>query len=217
MATKPKKRLPRSERRRVIEDAASALIAERGYAATRLEDVAAAAGVTKQLLYRHFPSKKALHMALLSRHRDELLAGLGSGMSTGGPLAERLPRVMDEWFRYIEEHPYAAVMLFRDTTGDPELQGFYRELQASARAANVALLRSEPELDIPEDRLEPVAEFFRAANTGLAMWRADNPTVPRALVVSVAVATMLGGLGLGSTDHDDVERRPATGRLSPCE
>lgn len=186
----------------MIEDAASALIAEHGYAATRLEDIAAAAGVTKQLLYRHFPSKKALHMALLRRHRDELPAGLASEMSTGGPLAERLPRVMDQWFRDVEEHPYAAAMLFRDTTGDPELQSFYRELQASARAANVALLRSEPELDIPENRLEPLAEFFRAANTGLAMWRADNPEVPRAVVVSIAVATILGGLGLGSTDHE---------------
>jgi AcrR family transcriptional regulator len=214
MATR--KRLPRSERRRVIEDAASALIAERGYAATRLEDIAAAAGVTKQLLYRHFPSKKALHMALLTRHRDELLAGLAAGMGAHGPLAERLPRVMDEWFGYIEEHPYAAAMLFRDTTGDPEVQAFYRELQASARAANVALLRSEPELDIPEERLEALAEFFRAANTGLAMWRAENPDLPRAVVVSIAVETMLGGLGLGFTDHE-VAPSPATSRLSGCE
>jgi AcrR family transcriptional regulator len=211
MATKPRRRLPRSERRRVIEDAAAALFAEHGYAATRLEDVAAAAGVTRQLLYRHFPSKKALHMALLTRHRDELLAGLASEMSTGGPLAERLPRVMDQWFRYVEERPYAAAMLFRDTTGDPELQSFYRELQASARAANVALLRSEPELDIPESRIEALAEFFRAANTGLAMWRADNPHVPRQVVVSVAVATMLGGLGLRSTDPELMQGAPKRG------
>jgi AcrR family transcriptional regulator len=196
MATKPRKRLRRGERRRVIEAAAAALFAEHGYAATRLEDIAAAAGVSKQLLYRHFPSKKALHMALLTRHRDELLAGLASDMDTGGPLAERLPRVMDRWFRYVEDHPYAAAMLFRDTTGDPELQRFYRELQASARAANVALLRAEPELDIPESRIEPLAEFFRAANTGLAMWRADNPGVRRAVVVGVAVESMLGALGV---------------------
>ena len=214
MAAKPRKRLPRSQRRRVIEDAASALIAEHGYAATRLEDIAAAAGVTKQLLYQHFPSKKALHMALLTRHRDELLAGLASGMGLDGPLAERLPRVMDDWFGYVEEHPYAAAMLFRDTTGDPEVQAIYRELQASARAANVALLRTEPELEIPEERLEPLAEFFRAANTGLAMWRAENPDVPRSVVVNIAVETMLGGLGLGSTDHA-ATRSPAASGLPP--
>jgi AcrR family transcriptional regulator len=196
MAAQPKRRLPRSERRRVIEDAASRLIAERGYAEARLEDIAAAAGVTKQLLYRHFPSKKELHMALLARHRDELLSELASGMSTGGPLTERLPQVMDRWFRYVEEHPYAAAMLFRDTTGDPDIQAVYRELQASARRANVTLLRSEPELDIPEERIEALAEFFRAANTGLAIWRAENPHVPRSVVVSIAVETMVGGLGL---------------------
>jgi hypothetical protein len=85
--------------------------------------------------------------------------------------------------------------------GDQERAADYPELQAGARAANVALLRSEPELDIPESRIEALAEFFRAANTGLAMWRADNPHVPREVVVSVAVATMLGGLGLDSTHH----------------
>ena len=201
MSEEPRRRLPRGERRRLIEDAASELFAERGYSAARLEEIAAAAGVTKQLLYQHFPSKKALHMALLARHRDELLAGLTSGMSAEGSLAERLPAVMEQWFRYVEEHPFAAAMLFRDTTGDPEVQAFYRELQDSARAANVALIRSEPELDVPEERVEPLAEFFRAASTGLAMWRAENPDVPRTLVVDVAVEMMLGGLGLGDADR----------------
>lgn len=192
-----RRRLQKPERRRVIEDAASELFAEHGYAETKLEDIAAAAGVTKQLLYQHFSSKKELHMALLTKHRDELLGSLSAGMATPGPLTERIPRVTDDWFRYVEEHPYASAMLFRDTTGDPELQAFYRELQASARMANVALLRAERELQVPEDRVEPLAEFIRAAIVGLALWWADHPKVPRSTVVSVAVDTLMSGLGLG--------------------
>jgi AcrR family transcriptional regulator len=46
-----RRRLKKPERRALIEDAASALFAERGYAETKLDDIAAAAGVTKQLLY----------------------------------------------------------------------------------------------------------------------------------------------------------------------
>ena len=189
-----RRRLPRAERRRVIEEAASELFAERGYAATRLEDIATAAGVTKQLLYQHFSSKKELHMALLARHRDELLAGLAESMSRPGPLAERLPQVSDDWFAYVEEHPFASAMLFRDTTGDPEVMAFYRELQASARAANVALIEAEPELDIPKERVEPLAELIRSASTGLALWWADHPEVPRALLVDVLVGTLWNGL-----------------------
>jgi AcrR family transcriptional regulator len=193
----PRRRLQKPERRRVIEEAASALFADRGYAGTRLEDIAAAAGVTKQLLYQHFSSKKELHMALLAKHRDGLLGRLAAGMSGPAPLAERIPRVTDDWFAYVEENPYASAMLFRDTTGDPELQAFYRELQASARAANVALIRAEPELDVPEERVEPLAEFIRSSITGLALWWADHPEVPRATVVGVAVDALTNGLGLG--------------------
>ena len=194
----PRRRLRKPERRRVIEDAASALFAERGYAGTRLEDIATAAGVTKQLLYQHFSSKKELHMALLAKHRDGLLERLAAGMSEAGPLAERLPRVSDLWFAYVEENPYASAMLFRDTTGDPELQAFHRELQASARAANVALIRAEPELEVPEERVEPLAEFLRSAFTGLALWWADHPEVPRETLVGVAVDVLTSGLAAGA-------------------
>jgi AcrR family transcriptional regulator len=195
MGNEPRRRLKKSQRREVIEQAASALFAEHGYAGTRLEDIAAAAGVTKQLLYQHFSSKKALHMALLAKHRDELLAGLAQDMAAPGPLAERLPQVLDRWFAYVEEHPYALAMLFRDTTGDPEVQAFYRELQASARRANVALLQAEPELEVPEERIEPLAEFARSATTGLALWWADHPDVPRATVVAVAADMLVSGFG----------------------
>jgi AcrR family transcriptional regulator len=191
-----KRRLPKEERRLVIEEAASRLFAEHGYAETRLEEIAAAAGVTKQLLYRHFSSKKALHLALLAKHRDEILERLTESMSAPGPLAERLPRVLDDWFAYVEEHPYASALLFRDTTGDPEVQAFYRENHAAARAANIGLLRAEPELQIPEDRLEPLAELMRSATTGLAVWWGENPEVPRTTVVNVTADLLTRGLGL---------------------
>jgi AcrR family transcriptional regulator len=191
-----RRRLKKAERRAVIEDAASALFAEHGYAETRLDDIAAAAGVTKQLLYQHFPSKKALHLALLGKHRDEILGRLTESMSMPGPLAERLPRVVDDWFAYVEEHPYASALLFRDTTGDPEVQAFYRENHAAARAANVALLRAEPELQIPEDRLEPLAELMRSATTGLAVWWGEHPEVPRTTIVNATVDLLARGLGL---------------------
>jgi AcrR family transcriptional regulator len=195
-----RRRLRKAERRELIEEAASALFAEHGYAGTRLEDIAAAAGVTKQLLYQHFPSKKALHLALLAKHRDQLLGGLAEDMARPGPLAERLPWVLDRWFAYVEEHPYALALLFRDTTGDPEVQAFYRELQASARRANMTLLRAEPELDLPEEQLEPLAEFARSATTGLALWWAEHRDVPRATLVDVAAGMLVRGLGLASTD-----------------
>jgi AcrR family transcriptional regulator len=195
-----RRRLKKAERRRLIEDAASALFAEHGYAETRLDDIAAAAGVTKQLLYQHFSSKKALHIALLEKHRDGILHRLSESMRTPGRLSARLPLVLDAWFAYLEDNPYAAKLLFADTTGDPEVQAVYRENHAAARAVTIALLKAEPELAIPDDRLEPLTEFIRSATTGLALWWAEHPEVPRSTAVEVAVDMLARGLGLPPAD-----------------
>jgi AcrR family transcriptional regulator len=191
-----KRRLRAPDRRQLIEDAASRLFAERGYAATTLEQVASAAGVTRPLLYKHFSSKKELHLTLLAKHRDALLGRLAQGLGTQGSLAERILQVTDSWFAYAEENPYAWLMLFRDTTGDPEIQAFYREMQGTARSALAALIRDEPELELPDERIEPTAEFFRSAMTGLALWWAEHPDVPRALIADIAVRALSDGLQL---------------------
>lgn len=194
-----KRRLPAPDRRQLIDEAASKLFAERGYAATTLEQVASAAGVTRPLLYKHFSSKRQLHLSLLAKHRDALLDRLAQGLGAPGSLAERIPGVTDSWFAYVEENPFAWLMLFQDTTGDPEVQAFYREMQATARGVLAALIRAEPELDLPEERVEPTAEFFRSAMTGLALWWAEHPDVPRALVVDVVVRAVNDGLQLGNS------------------
>lgn len=194
MARTPPKRLPAGERRALIESAAAELFAERGYAGATLERIAAAAGVTKPVLYRHFAGKKALHMALLERHRDELLGELARNATAEGLLEQRIPRILDAWFAYVERNPYAWRMLFRDTTGDPEIQAFHRELQRSARELTAALIAGEPGLSIPDRQLEPTAELIRAATTGLALWWLDNPGLPRAVLVEAATRLLRDGI-----------------------
>lgn len=196
-----KRRLSKPDRRRLIEQAAAELFAERGYAATTLEQIAAAAGVSRPLLYKHFSDKKELHLTLIGQHRDALLGRLAQGLGEPAPLGERIQRVADAWFSYVEENPFAWSMLFRDTTGDPEVKGFYRDMQATARETLAALIRAEPELDLPAERVEPTAEFFRSAMTGLALWWAEHPDVPRSLVVDVVVSAVRSGLGLGASQR----------------
>src|SRR5947207_2323196 len=106
-------------------------------------------------------------------------------------------------------------MLFRDTTGDPEIQAFHRELQASARNVNIALLRDDPELDVPAEELEPLAEAVRSATTGLAIWWVDHPDVERGVLVAGVERVALGvqavagvldeGHGVGGQERDVVE------------
>lgn len=191
-------RLPAGERRATIERAAEELFAERGYAATRIEDVVAGAGVTKPILYRHFASKKALHIALLERHRDALASRALDEYRAGGTLQERLPAMIDAWFAYVESHPYAWRLLFADTTGDPEVQALHRELQARQRAADAAILR-ESLPGLSEARIEPLAEVVRCSLTGLALWWLDHPQVQRQVLVDTMLDVLAGLLAQHSS------------------
>jgi AcrR family transcriptional regulator len=177
----------------VIEDAAARLFAERGYAATRLDEIAAAARVTKPVLYRHFDSKKALYLALLAKHAEQLPRFVDPTVGDE-PLAARLPTILDGWFAYVEERPYAWKMIFRDATGDEEIQAVRREVQERARVVLVDLLQAQPELTIAEQELEPTAELLRTAMAGLALWWLDHPEVPRSVLVRLVTRTIRGVL-----------------------
>src|ERR1051325_6996336 len=66
-SAEPVRRLPRAQRREQIRAAATEAFAGNGFAATSLDDIAAQAGVTRVILYRHFNSKTDLYQAVLDR------------------------------------------------------------------------------------------------------------------------------------------------------
>ena len=74
--TPKKKRLPASERKKVILDAAQRTFVEFGYHGALMDTIAERAEVTKPILYRHFPSKLDLLLAILDRAGEELRASL---------------------------------------------------------------------------------------------------------------------------------------------
>ena len=193
-ATPRHRRLPPEQRRATLVRAASELFARRGYDRATLEEVARGCGVTKAIVYRHFASKKELYLQLLAAHRDELLRTLAQGMAAEARLEERVPDVADAWFAYVESHPFAWAMLFKDVTGDADISAFHAGMRETARAAIAGLLAGERDLRVAPALLEPVAEVVRSAMTGLAMWWLDHREVPRATLVGAIVQTTWYGL-----------------------
>lgn len=191
-------RATRAAARTRIEDAAARLFAERGFAGTTIGEIAAEAGLSKPMLYRHFDSKQELHLALLERHRDELAAAPIRELLHGeGDLNARLEAMYDAWFGHVQTHPYTWRMMFRDTTGDSEVQAFHRELQRRQRETDIALLR-EVAPAIPEAELEPLGEAIRSSLYGLALWWLDRPETPRAVLVAAMTRLTRGLLPAGA-------------------
>jgi AcrR family transcriptional regulator len=189
----PTRRLAAADRRRTIEDAATELMAERGYAATTIEDVVRRAGVTKPILYRHFPSKQALAIALLERHRDELAAAPLDALiaSEGRPFGERLQGMLEAWFAYVVGHPFVRLLL-HEASGDDQVAALVEELHGRQRAADIALLR-EFAPHIPEHELPALGELVRSALAGLGLYALDHPEVRPAEPI-VAMRRMVEGL-----------------------
>ena len=183
MSTATRKRLPGAERRELVLEAAGRLFGERGYAHTSLDQIAAAAGVTKPILYRHFDSKKALYLALLERHRDDL-PRFFERVPRDLPFDERVEAILETWFDYVAERGYAWRMIFRDSGGGEEIDAVRRANQDRAREVLASFIRSQK--GVPRAQVEPLAEFLRAGGAGLALWSLDHPEVSRKTLVATA-------------------------------
>jgi AcrR family transcriptional regulator len=194
----PRKRMTAQARREVIEQAALEVFAERGYHGASVDEIARRSGVTPPVVYDHFASKLDLHKRLLERTRDELLEMWREHLAGDEPAEERIPRALDAWASYVQEHPYAPRMFFHETTGDPEIQAIHAEVQAQARVALGAILGREPGAEkvagaADEEALEMAAEVMRAGLTGLAIWWNEHPDVSRERIVATAInATWIG-------------------------
>jgi AcrR family transcriptional regulator len=173
-----KRRIPAAERRALILREAGRLFADHGYSGTRLEDVAAAAHVTKPIVYRHFDSKKALYMALLAKHRDDL----PTFVATGAGVRE----ILDVWLDYVRENSHAWLMLFRDSSGDEEIREARRQVNLRAREVLVGFIAERAGSRTPQEQVEPAAELLTSGLAGLALWWIDHPDVPKSVVAGVA-------------------------------
>jgi len=170
-----RKRLSAADRRGVILDAAVEVFARRGYHGAAIDEIAQAAGISKALIYEHFPSKKALHASLVERLVDEIFAGLRA-VPRGNP-EPRLRASIDVFLRWVESNPEAFRLLFRDVF-EPDVADVLSRLQATA-TRGIATLMS-PREDV---MVETFAQLMSGAVQSLAIWWQDHPDVSREFLV----------------------------------
>ena len=127
MASTKQRRAP-AQRPAEIIDAALALFVEKGFAATRLDDVALRAGLSKAAIYLYFEDKNALFQGVV---RQAVAANLGTVEAMlkahRGPVAELLPRIREFMAGRIDQSPIAAVakLVISESRAFPEIGRFY--------------------------------------------------------------------------------------------
>ena len=128
-APHPPRQRRKEARPQELIDAALELFAEKGFAATRSEEVAARAGVARGTLYLYYPSKEELLKAVISqRLSSEIVAVTEYSRGYRGNCEGLLREVFTEWWSRVFDSPTSAVfkLVITEVRNFPDIAAFYR-------------------------------------------------------------------------------------------
>lgn len=189
----------KDERRREILSAATRVFSRRGYAATRIEDVALEAGVAKGTVYIYFESRDEILRAAFEAFEEELLAGVRAVLKRDDPALQRLQAVIRTVLSSMEAEPeLARVVLdfwaagtFGGKTGIDfgRIYAEYREILGALleEAGREGTVRQ----DLPE---KTPAVIVGAIEGVLLQWIVDPDAVPLGRMAEPVLDTLFGGL-----------------------
>ena len=181
------------DRRAQLLEAADRVVRRDGSAAS-MNHIAAEAGISKPILYRHFGDKGGLYQALATRYVDDLLARLRAALGTRGGLEARTRATIDAYLSAVGEQPQVYRFLMeRAAVEEPgvrgEVQGFVRRFGDELAAG----IRAEPALaGIAEQRALVWAHGIAGMVQAAGDWWLDHQEVPRSQVVEELTALLFG-------------------------
>jgi AcrR family transcriptional regulator len=196
-----RRRLSSQARRSELLDAALREFGSRGYYLTQMEHVAATAGVSKALVYQHFPSKEELFAAVTEQVVEGFMCRLPEVLGNAGDALGAWRGAVRLLCDVVTERPEAWALVARHLD-NPELGASLRGLRDQVTEVFAGVLASyySPERGStasPEEVLEQArltVPLVVGALQGLMSWWLDHPEVPRAKVEARAVD--FGWLGL---------------------
>jgi AcrR family transcriptional regulator len=204
-AAPARRRLSSQARRGELLDAALREFSSRGYYLTQMEHVAATAGVSKALVYQHFPSKEELFAAVTEHVVEGFMGRLPEVLGKAGDALGAWRGVVRLLCDLVSERPEAWALVARHLD-NPEVGASLRGLREQMNEVLAAVLASyyapeQGDAPPPAPSEEEVLEQARltvpllvGALQGLMSWWLEHPEIPRAKVEARAVA--FGWLGL---------------------
>jgi AcrR family transcriptional regulator len=187
-------RLPRTARRQQLLGAAQEVFVANGYHAAAMDDIAERAGVSKPVLYQHFPGKLDLYLALLDEQVDRLARQVQAALASTTDNKERVAASIAAYFDFVDDPGGAFRLVFEsDLRNEPAVaERVERSLQASIDAITDTIAR-----DTGLQREE--AELLSSGLAGLAeisarWWIAAQGSVPKARAVELLAGLAWRGI-----------------------
>src|SRR5437667_210208 len=189
-------RLSRDERRLRLLLAAIEVFGEKGYRKTEVSEIVHRAGVTKPMLYRHFPGGKAeIYMEVLDDHLQSMMRKLGEAMAKAEAPLDALRRGIDAYLRFAEENPEAFHLLAETSAElDPGIVDRLKEVRstiADGLADTIGAVLKEADLS-PEGA--PVyAHVLLGGVESVVAWWLETKLLERSAVVTYLLTLLWRG------------------------
>ncbi|MRH92683.1 TetR family transcriptional regulator [Nocardia sp. SYP-A9097] len=184
-----RRRLSPDERRRQLLDSAAGLFASHDYPTVHMEDVATAAGVSRALLYRHFPSKPDLFAAVYQQAAAQLL--VDTHLDPDMPFEDQIAAGLDVHFDYFEANAKTVLVANRLLFADPTIQAIITGELSTLRERILDTLGLEGQ---PRQLFSTVLMSWLTFVRVLVVDWLETPTCPRPLLRDICVGALLGAL-----------------------
>ncbi|MGQ0825658.1 MAG: TetR/AcrR family transcriptional regulator [Actinomycetota bacterium] len=171
-------RLPADQRREQLLDVATEVFARHGFHAASMDEIAESAGVTKPVLYQHFPSKRALYIELLTQTGEQLLRALREVTHSASTGRERVESGFRAYFGFVADSRAGFRLLFSSSIRtDPEFVGIVDRVVRAAADVIATLIEipvSEEHRHVLANALVGMAEAIGHDATDVGSPRPDG-------------------------------------------
>lgn len=172
-------RLPRGERRAILLDAAREAFVTMGYHAAGMDTIADIAGVSKPVLYQHFPSKLELYLAVLEESSDALIEAVRAALGSTNINAKRVQASIEAYFAFVAEESGAFRLIFEsDLTNVPEVASRVAHTNEACAEMICAVIIEDTGLAVQEAMLL-AAGLTGMAQTAARHWLNSATEVPQ--------------------------------------
>ena len=178
-------RLTRSARRAQLLSAARTVFVEQGFHAAAMDDIAETAGVSKPVLYQHFPSKLALYRALLESSAADLVRLVRDAIDSSPDNDARVHRAVQAYFAFVADEGQAFRLIFEsDLRDQPDVVAVVHRATEACVAAISDTITADTGADPASARLL-AAGLVGLSQVGARYWLAQAGAIEKERAVEL--------------------------------
>ncbi|MEI6693514.1 MAG: TetR/AcrR family transcriptional regulator [Actinomycetes bacterium] len=187
-------RLPRSQRRAQLLDVARSVFVRSGYHSASMDEIADQAGVSKPVLYQHFPGKLDLYLALLEGSCASLIEAIDSALNSTDVNHDRVRAIIAAYFAFVDDPDKASRLVFEsDLTQERAVRSLIDDANNRCAVLIGEVIADETGLDSAQALLLGFS-LVGLAQTSARAWLAGGPTLDREQAQTLAASLAWRGI-----------------------